>query len=462
MIFLVLPVLLYRLIVWIFVRTFRRDLLSFVSGVAGIYLDPNPNKSIANFLVGLVLPGDISSERISQLFKERVLNLKDSNGNFVYQRLQQSVARFMGYAFWKNDPNFLVSNHVRDYDYQGDLRLSQTPDEHEIQRIWLSLAGAPWKTKQSPWEYLVVRNYCHEGSTTPHTFIIFRVDHVFCDYYSLIGLFRVAFCSPFTTTKLSGNKSGLSWKQLKSVLTLPYDISVKMCTNENKKRALGERQGSNNLCYNYSSIIHVDDIKRIRKNHGVAYNAVILSAINGAIARALSDAGTTPPESINLGYVLPLPDHPGGFNCHVTQSTMELPCGADSPKNRLRQTHDILVEGAGSFLPLILAYFLRLLALAPVPITSTLERRILVPSKFLPSYFLTNMPITTHKDYVEGLEIVDVFHGISVTYGMGLFISSLGSNNKQRFFFNMDKSVFGEEASALKFSTYFEEELKAM
>ncbi|CAG7726541.1 unnamed protein product [Allacma fusca] len=359
LIFGVLPVLLYRSIAWVLVRTFRRDLLSFVSGVASIYVDPNPNKSIANFLVGFVLTGGISSQRISQLFKDRVLNLRDAKGN-------------------------------------------------------------------------------------------------------LIGLFRVAFRSPFTTTKLSGNKAGVSWKQLKSVLTLPYDIFVKMCTNESKKRPLGERHGSSNLCFNSTSIINVDDIKRIRKNHGVAYNAVILSAINGAIARALSDAGATPPETINLGYVLPLPNHPGGFNVHVTQSTMELPCYADSPKERLRRTHDIIVKDAGSLSPLILAYFLRLLSLAPVPITSALQGKILVPSKFLPSYFLTNMPVTTTRDDVDGLEIVDLIHGISVTYGMGLFISSLGVNNRQRFFFNMDKSVFGDEASAIKFPTYFEEELKAL
>ncbi|CAG7825198.1 unnamed protein product [Allacma fusca] len=462
LIFWLLPVLLYRSIVWVLARTFRKDLLSFVSGIAGAYVDPDPNKTISNFLVGFVLTGDISSERISQLFQERVLNLKDAKGNFVYLRLQQSVARFMGYAFWKNDPNFLVSNHVRDYDYQGDLRLSQTPDEHEIQRIWLSLAEAPWKTNQSPWEYLVVRNYCHAGTTKPHSLIIFRVDHVYCDYYSLTGLFRVAFRSPFATVKLSGKNTGLSWKQLKSLLTIPYDIFVKMCTNENKKSPLGERHGSSNLCFNYTSTIHVDEIKLIRKNHGVAYNAVILSAINGAIARALSDAGATPPESINLGYGLPLSNHPGGFNVHVTQSTMELPCYAECPKQRLRQTHDIIVEGADSLLQLVFAYFLRFLALAPVPIIWTLQRQILAPSKFLPSYFLTNMPVTTTKENVDGLEIVDIFHGVSVTHGIGLFISCLGINNKQRFFFNMDKSVFGDEASAKKISVYFEEELKAL
>ncbi|CAG7825197.1 unnamed protein product, partial [Allacma fusca] len=198
------------------------------------------------------------------------------------------------------------------------------------------------------------------------------------------------------------------------------------------------------------------------KNHGVAYNAVILSAINGAIARALSDAGVTPPESIKLGYVLPLSNHPGGFNVHVTQSTMELPCYADSPKERLRRTHDIIVEDAGSLLPLILAFFVRLMSLAPLPITSTLQDKILVPSKYLPSYFLTNMPITTTREDVDGLEIVDLFHGISVTYGIGLFISSLGVNEKKRVFFNMDKSVFGNEASARKFPKYFEEELKSL
>ncbi|CAG7723307.1 unnamed protein product [Allacma fusca] len=303
-------------------------------------------------LLGIVVQGEITPGRISQLLQDRILNLKDSKGNLVYHRMKQTV-----------------------------------------------------------------------GKAGPHTLIIFRVDHVYCDLYSLIGLFRVLFQTPLSMPIPSQKSRISSWRKWKSILTLPSELSKMLTGNK----------------------------------YGVAFSHVIVSTANGTIARALRNSGLEPPANLDADYVLPMPNHPGGFNAHMTQVKLEIPCNVKCAEERLHRTQDIFKSLEGSFLPLTNYHCFNILTLTPLPILKPILDGIYKSGH---RYLLSNMSTSLTKEYADGLEMVDVFAIVSFSREIGLYVANWGLNNKLRFNFIIDKSVFGDEASAIKFASYFEEELK--
>ncbi|CAG7721432.1 unnamed protein product [Allacma fusca] len=454
--------LLYRLVVWLMVRIFRRDLHSFITGLNANFTSDYPERANYNIIVGVVVAGTISSERTRQLFQERVLYLRNEKGQLVYQRLQQSWTYFMGYAFWRNDPLFELSNHIRDYDYAGDLSLPEKCTEQVLTQVWSKLATAPWKSLQSPWEVLTVPEYYPSGKTERHTLIIFRVNHIHCDAYSIVTLFRHLYNTPMEMPKPTHNQKERTvvsiWERLKLVLAIPYNMA-EFFRSVTRGRVIGGLTSRENTHCSISSKIHVDDIKSIKNAHNVGYSTVVYSAVLGAVAQGLKNAGRDPQAKLDLAYVLLLPNHPGGWSCHTTVGVADMPCYSKSAKERLHETQRILMNSLSSSRPASVIYFARIISLIPTRIIRKISKFI---KTFGPSCIITNFPPTLSKEYVDGLEMVDVFVALSVHESIGLVVSSVGVSGEQRFAFFLDKSIFGDDTSALKIAELFEQELETL
>ena len=102
-------------------------------------------------------------------------------GELMYEELEQSWTRFLGYAFFKNEKNFDLSNHIGVYDRAGDSNLTSPCTEKELMRIVAGLSSKPWRRDVSPWELLLVPNYAEEGSSTAKTVFILRIHHAMAD-----------------------------------------------------------------------------------------------------------------------------------------------------------------------------------------------------------------------------------------------------------------------------------------
>ncbi|CAG7828439.1 unnamed protein product [Allacma fusca] len=102
---------LYRGLVAVLAKFLQPDLDSFVTGLDLSLLSNSPDKTLSNFLVSFVANGNVSENRIQEMFQERIFRLKDSEGNLVYKKLMQFWTPFLGYAFWKTDESFTLSNH---------------------------------------------------------------------------------------------------------------------------------------------------------------------------------------------------------------------------------------------------------------------------------------------------------------------------------------------------------------
>jgi hypothetical protein len=242
------------------------------------------------------------------------------------------------------------------------------------------------------------------------------------------------------------------------VLTLAY-TTIAHLQLILKGKNIGGRQANGSCHCSITNNIPLDTIKQIKNIHNVDFATVVHTAVQGAVARAFKNAGKEPPKNNAIFTVLPLANHPGGWNLHATFVAVELPCASYNTKQRLLESQCILRKFEKDLLPVSMNRFLKLLALAP---SALVRGFLLIPYKWGPGFLISNFPTTLSKEYVEGAEIVDVFTALPLYDYLGIMISSWGVNGQQRFNFFLDKNVFGDTVSATKLAEFFEEELNAL
>ncbi|CAG7673003.1 unnamed protein product, partial [Allacma fusca] len=98
----------------------------------------------------MVVDGPLSTDRCREIAQQKILNLRNDRGQQVYKRLGQGWVNFWGYACWKTHSNFEMSNHVKDYNYSGALKLPVPCTEKDYERVLAKLLEEPWKADQSP------------------------------------------------------------------------------------------------------------------------------------------------------------------------------------------------------------------------------------------------------------------------------------------------------------------------
>ncbi|CAG7732093.1 unnamed protein product [Allacma fusca] len=187
--------------------------------------------------------------------------------------------------------------------------------------------------------------------------------------------------------------------------------------------------------------------------------SAVLTALQGAVARAIRSAGYDPPTTLDIGYVVPLRNHPGGLNINANLMLLRLPCNHRTYHERMMKI-DKIFKTEYALLVQLITYWMRLSAL--LPSTSLQSTAKVGFGTFGPCIALSITPTLLEREYVDGREIVDVFTGASMSLGIGMLINCGGVNGKQRFTFHFDKSVFRDEASAMKIAMFFEEELTAL
>ncbi|CAG7825718.1 unnamed protein product [Allacma fusca] len=275
----------------------------------------------------------------------------------------------------------------------------------------------------------------------------------------VIGLFRVLFKSPTTPKKPSKQTEVLTISErFRNYFTLPYE-TAEMLFHVVRGRKIGRRFGDSNMCCSMSSNISEELIESTRNMHNVDYSSVVFSAILGAVARALKSSGREPPVTLDLGYVFPMQEHPGGWQSqHLNILFEEFPCKANSSQERLLEIQRVFNKDR-TLLVSTLFFYRRVLAMLPSRILRPMTQFVL---KLGPSFIMSNFDVQLSKEYVDGLEVVDIFTGVSLSTALGMLITSWGVSGQQRFNFHLDKYIFGDETSAMKLATYFEEELEAL
>ncbi|CAG7718756.1 unnamed protein product [Allacma fusca] len=447
--------LIYRGGVLLIARLIRPDLEEVVSDPK--FLSAHPGTIFSNIVVCFVIDGRISATRIQEMYEERVINLVDSNGR-VYKKLSQFWVPFLSYAFWKSDPKFNLKNHIRDFDQ--DVGFSKPCDQSSLLEVLPKLMDVPWKSNRSPWEVLVVSNFQGPVATrSSQTLLIFRSDHMLGDFHCLLELFRVLFNSPFLTPGAKRNNRDLSfWQKLKFFLAIPlaFLTSAKFML---QGRYLGARRPGNGFICDVSKPISGDIIKDIRIHFNVKFATVLHSATIAAVAGAIENSGRAAPEKIDMSSVLPIPGHPGGLNNHMSLLVANFPCKSGSSVERLLGTERILKDFETASFPMACFFYGQMISNLPYRIANPLFNCF---SHFFPSLFLTTLPTTLDRDFVDGAEIVDAFALSNPVTPLGMFIPTWGVNNQHRISFCLDPTIFKQPGTFSGLSQYFRREIEVL
>ncbi|CAG7730375.1 unnamed protein product, partial [Allacma fusca] len=449
--------ILYRNVAIIIAKFLRPELTPCKPGFESMYTFDK--KGFFNIVVCLIIDKAISAERICEMFQERVLNVKNTNGKFMYNKLTQYYTHFMGFSFWRADSKFNITNHVREYNYEN-LQLRCPQDDVTLQRVLPELAKLHWKDRQSHWETLVVKNYCkNENPNNPKTLLIFRFDHGICDGYSSIGLFRILFQSTFTTPGISRNKTNLTFRQMIYVMiTLPY-TQLKTFSALFKGQLWAARKSFAPTYCDISQKFDTKQIKLIKSKYGVEFSSVIHCCVPAAILRAIGLSSAKLPQNISGFSAFPLLEHPGGLCNHWTSIIDEFPCESSNSTHRLYSTHKILQRAKNCFTPIANSMNLRFISMFPVWIL----RRFVWPIYELgPTFAMSNVPCTVSKEFVDGGVIVDAFMVLSTFHRIGMVISSWGVNNQQRIVFNVTRNLLGSQLPPDALSSGFMLELEQL
>ncbi|CAG7820602.1 unnamed protein product [Allacma fusca] len=367
-----LGVFLYRGLVAVLVKFLRPDLDSFVTGVDLSFLSNDPQEAVSSIVTSLIVNGNVTENRIREMYQERVLKLKDSKGKLVYMKLSQFWTSFLGFAFWKTDKSFSLSNHVRKYDHE-DAKLPTPNDETSLKEVMAQLLTLPWNPNRSHWEALIVSKYKRElgpGPHDPYSLVIIRMDHSIVDAISFLGLLRVLFQSPFAIPNALRNVTQISlWDKYKFLYLFPYE-AAKLLPGMLRGRYLNKQDPTKHRIYDTSESIPVSTIKKIKDKHEVDYASVLHSSITGGICESLETLKKTPPKYIDLVVTLALPDHPGGASNHMRFVSTEHPLKSVSSLDRLHVTQKILRKVGTNWSSLVSLNFVKILGIFPVTIVT--------------------------------------------------------------------------------------------
>ncbi|CAG7726975.1 unnamed protein product, partial [Allacma fusca] len=218
----------FRVFAVLCAKYFEPDLIQIISGTDSRLAVIGPHKSVHKLLVTCVAEGSYPIKKCHEIFQRQILTAKNTNGVFIYERLKWTWKMFMGYPFWRRT-DFKLENHIRDYDYTGELSLPDFRTKKDLEVVLGGLANGDWDPDKSPWEILIVNNYhmdkiSNNDCSEVKTAFIYCVDHVLMDGFSAFNIMKQVFDLQCTLPNIKlGPPPGTIKQRFLLWMKLPYD-----------------------------------------------------------------------------------------------------------------------------------------------------------------------------------------------------------------------------------------------
>lgn len=118
----------------------------------------------------LVMKGDPNLAQIRSVFQKEVIEGRNTKGDLCYLKLKYYFESWLGFTFWKEEQDFSVDNHVREFEVPKE-ELNNNSDfvtEKQLLKALGPLATKPFPKGMSPWEALAIKNYKKAGNSHLH------------------------------------------------------------------------------------------------------------------------------------------------------------------------------------------------------------------------------------------------------------------------------------------------------
>ena len=159
-----------------------RNIVAALDSMWGIFLDDHgimDKKSPPYINVAMVMEGQPCKERIIKRVQEQIIDVKDSDGNYVYWKFNHVIKSDMGYFVWVKAPIFDINNHVRFWkdpldnipcrkDKNGNILTTENlekDDEIGLTSRFMNDQGFAIIDPDTPqWEIVVLESSCMSGN----------------------------------------------------------------------------------------------------------------------------------------------------------------------------------------------------------------------------------------------------------------------------------------------------------
>ncbi|CAG7816985.1 unnamed protein product [Allacma fusca] len=346
-----IPIYILRGVASLTKKIFRPDLdQMIVTHSAVLAMDDPYERPQWNLCVWIVLDRNPEINDLRETLLERVFLRKLPNGQFADPEYQQYYSKWLGFLFWKWDPDFDKYHHIRLYS-EDTQNLGGIITEEKFRQILKTLTWAPFKVKTSPWECLLVNDLQlndtpREQGTTVNlqSALIFRVHHGLCDGFSILRALMQELGKISITTAVRPHfpKKGFLRRVFEICtfpLLAPYQFSRTLVdaydVNGWHRGGCGRLKRLN---ASFTPRIPTEFIKEAKDKHGVSFTAVLMSGIVGGIRNVMTQQGLEIPKNMNAAIPVPLPNHPLKLRNHWVFSFLKLPIGIEDPLRRLQKT----------------------------------------------------------------------------------------------------------------------------
>ncbi|CAL8138910.1 unnamed protein product [Orchesella dallaii] len=443
-----IPIFIYRFVIFLWVKCLYKNkfgnLVSPYSAPMATELIPSkevypPRLSIC---VQCVVDGKVTVEEVEESINRRWLQ-----NNSSYPELKQYAVPFMGFMFWKHDPNFNLKNHLKSHIIPVTSDKNQIDVEQENREFLEKLLNKPFNPERSPWEFYIVNNYRNEQFKDSRvneemTLIVFRFHHCLGDGFSILrAIVEELLETPLSTLALPTPKMvfGLASlkKRLKFVFTallrIPYDAGsfiglafypkTPLYTTDEKRKC--------ELLYERNELMPIHRIKDIKKKLGVSFSGVLLAAISAAVAKSVhklqskKGGNSKDIEGTPFGITLPIPTNSSKLRNSWAGTYLELPTKLElGSMERLRDVEKELQRAKTNTLPFLWRIYWKTAGMLFSNMSKSLTKNYLLPAGF------SSFPGPGINISVKGKNVlmVDALGGIhNGIAGVGFMILSFGS-----------------------------------
>ena len=444
-------------------------------------------------IVGVMMfDGPMDMARLKRTLTHRLLR---------YKRFRQRVIQDPSGAYWVDDENFDIDNHVH------AVNLPEPGGKLALQGLAAALATQSLDQNKPLWTITVVERYDDHGVLG--SAVIIRIHHCIADGIALIGVMysltdeaadaaeegieseglrrarekraargaareeRDLLASVFDPISDAASKalsmSGDFWSKYQDVLSNPEKVAdaarvAADVTTEVAALALLPADSQTSLKGKPSAVKRVAwsepmplaEIKSVCKVLGVSVNDILLSCCAGAIGEYLRSNGEAT-EGVEIRGMVPVNLRPRGqehkLGNHFGLVVLTLPVGIENPFVRLYEVKRRMDELKNSYQAIISMGILGAVGFLPRP----MQKQVLDLFSSKATAVMTNVPGPQMPLYMAGNRLAQQMFWVPQSGDIGVGVSILSYNTQVQFGLVTDKKFVPEPARIVdRFSPEFE------
>jgi diacylglycerol O-acyltransferase / wax synthase len=423
---------------------------------------------------------------------ERLRRTLESRLTGRFRRFRQRVHQDPTGAWWEDDPDFDLGNHL------VRRALPAPAGKEELQDLSSELAAEPLHASRPLWRFDFIENY--DGGSA----LIARFHHCIADGIALVGVMLsmtdldadapppevpppreasraaedpwLALLDPMTQAAMAAyGMTTRFWTGYLNLLMQP-DLALKLgrdgigfatelgkllaMSDDSPTRLKGHAGTDKRVAW--CDPIPLEEVKALGKALGCSVNDILLSAVAGALRGYLTGRGDSV-EGVEIRALVPVnlrsESDAGTLGNRFGLVTLLLPLHERNPFARLFEVRKRMLEMKGSYQAPLTLLLLGLAGIAPK----------LVQEKFLDmlankaSAVMTNVPGPRQPLYLAGSRIDQIMFWVPQSGDIGLGVSILSYNNAVQFGLITDRRLLPDPETVIPlFRSEFEKMLTAL